>query len=306
MRRLSLFSCISFSILIASPSLAKKADSEVIEEKSTEQAKQAEPVEPEGNPPKEAKAKPPKEDKKPEPMGPGIKPTTPEIPGTPWRVHDGTRPQPVAVKPAGALTTPLPEDAKVLFDGSSTDAWLSAKTGEPCPWLNKDGVLVAKAHSILSKQEFGDVQVHLEWRIPSGRKVNGQGGGNSGIFLMRLYEVQILQSHGNQTYPDGTAGAVYGQTPPLVNATLPQGEWQSYDIVFHAPHFNDDGSLKAPATVTALHNGIVVQSETEIMGPTVYRKLASYPKNLPEKAPLLLQWHGDPVEFRNIWVRDLK
>lgn len=244
--------------------------------------------------------------KKPEPMGPGIKPTTPEIPGTPWRVHDGTRPQPTTVKAAGALTTPAPEDAVVLFDGSSTDAWLSVKDDAPCPWEIVDGVLIAKAHSIYTKQEFGDVQVHLEWRIPSDRKVNGQGGGNSGIFLMRLYEIQILQSHDNQTYPDGTAGAVYGQTPPLVNATLPQGEWQSFEIAFKAPRFNDDGSLKKPAMVTVVHNGILVQNATEIMGPTVFRKLASYPENLPEKAPLLLQWHGDPVEFRNVWVRELK
>ena len=241
----------------------------------------------------------------PEPMGVGIKPTTPELPGTNWRVHDGTRPQPKVVRPEGIVAIPAPEDAVVLFDGTSVEKWVTKKKGEPCRWIVKDGVLTANKHDIVTKQEFRDVQVHLEWRLPADRAVNGQKGGNSGIFLMDRYEIQILQSHKNETYPDGTAGAVYGQHPPLVNATLPQGEWQSYDIVFKAPRFKKDGSLASPAVVTVIHNGVVVQNATQIQGTSVYRKLASYDKNHPERAPIRLQWHGDPVQYRNVWVREI-
>lgn len=232
----------------------------------------------------------------------GIKPGTPEIPGTPWQVHDGTRPQPRVVATGGAVGVKAPEDAKVLFDGSSLDAWTT--DGKPASWQVKDGILVASPGTLITKEEFGPVQVHLEWRVPAGRPVDGQSGGNSGIFLMGLYEVQILQSHGNKTYPDGTSGALYGQTPPLVNATAPQGEWQSYEILFHPPVYRD-GKVAEPAWVTVIHNGVVLHHARKLLGPTQFRQLATYPAQHPEKGPLHLQWHGDPIEFRNVWVRPI-
>ncbi|MDB6077202.1 MAG: hypothetical protein JWO82_949 [Akkermansiaceae bacterium] len=233
----------------------------------------------------------------------GIKPDTPEIPGTPWRVHDGTRPQPPVVQTGGAVSVKAPADAKVLFDGTSTDAWTS--DGKPAVWPVKDGSLVASGGSMLtSKEKFGPVQVHVEWKIPAGRKVSGQGGGNTGDFLMGLYEVQILQSNNNPTYPDGTAGALYGQSPPLVNATAPQGEWQSYEILFTPPIY-EGGKVKTPAYATVIENGVVVQNHRALIGPTQYRQLASYPETHPETGPIQLQFHGDPVEFRNIWARPI-
>ncbi len=234
--------------------------------------------------------------------GVGIKPGTPEIPGTPWQVHDGTRPQPRVVETGGALSVKAPGDAKVLFDGKSLDAWTT--DGKPASWTVKDGILVASPGTLTTKEQFGPVQVHLEWRVPAGRQVNGQGGGNSGIFLMGMYEVQILQSHTNRTYPDGTAGALYGQTPPLVNATAPQGEWQSYEILFHPPKYEGEKVVK-PATVTVIQNGVVLHHAREFMGPTKFRQLATYPPKHPETGPLSLQFHGDPIEFRNIWARPI-
>jgi hypothetical protein len=227
---------------------------------------------------------------------------TPPIPGTPYRVHDASRPQPPQIKSAGASVVPAPGDAKVLFDGGALDAW--TVRGEAATWKVEDGVLIASPGDLQSKESFGKVQVHLEWRIPVGRKVDGQGGGNSGIFLMGMYEVQILESHTNKTYPDGQAGALYGQKPPLVNPATPQGEWQSYDIAFEPPVY-EDGKLAAPAKVTVLHNGVVVQHGEAFMGPTQFRKVANYPQEHPTAGPLRLQFHGDPIEFRNIWVRPL-
>ena len=227
---------------------------------------------------------------------------TPIIPGTPYHVHDGDRPQPKVVETAGAVTVKPPSDAKVLFDGSSLDGWKSKK-GEPT-WEIKDGAMVAKGADIITKEEFGAMQLHIEWKIPAGRKVNGQGGGNSGCFLMGLYEIQILQSNGNITYPDGQAAALYGLLPPLVNATSPQGEWNSYDITFEPPVY-EDGKFKAPAMVTVVHNGVVVQNRSAFTGPSGYRSLSQYPAEHPATGPLKLQFHGDPIEFRNIWVRPL-
>lgn len=224
-----------------------------------------------------------------------------ETPIQPWsgyHVHDIKRPTPEKVKSNGALTTPAPKDSIVIFDGKSTDQ-LSK------PWPVKDGILTAsKLGDNRTKASFSDCQVHLEWRIPKGRKINGQVGGNSGIFLMDRYEIQIQESHTNVTYADGQAGAIYGQFPPLKNASTPQGEWQSYDIVFKAPVYNEKG-LVSPAAITVIHNGIVVQNNKEFKGPTVFRKLAKYPAKHPAKAPIRLQWHSDPIDFRNFWVRDL-
>lgn len=229
-------------------------------------------------------------------------PGTPQLPGLPYHVHDAKRPQPPPVQAGGAVVVKPPSDAKVLFDGTSLDAWTT--NGKKPAFEIRDGVMVAKAKNIQTKEKFGAIQLHFEWRLPAGREVDGQKGGNSGVFLMGLYEVQVLQSHNNPTYADGTAGALYGQYPPLVNATSPQGEWQSYDIAFEPPVFEGE-KVTQPAKVTVIHNGVVVQHGESYMGPTKWRRLASYPKNHPTTGPIALQFHGDPMEFRNIWVRPL-
>lgn len=221
----------------------------------------------------------------------------PKLPGVSYGVHDPARPQPPAVEVSGPVCVKPPSDAIVLFDGSSLDAWTPG-------FSLKDGIMVAASKNIQTKQSFGAVQVHIEWKLPAGRPVKGQGGGNSGIFLMGLYEVQICQSHKNPTYPDGQAGALYGQLPPLVNATSPQGEWQNYDLAFEPPVY-DGETVTKPAKLTIFHNGICVQNGESFLGPTVHKTLASYPKKHPLTGPIQLQWHNDPVEFRNIWVRPL-
>lgn len=231
-------------------------------------------------------------------FGVGDKPDHPQLPGVPWVVHDGTRPQPRVVENAGAVTVAPPADAKVLFNGKSLDAFRDPK------WRVQRGVMIADREDLVTKEEFGALQLHFEWRVPAGRPVKEQGGGNSGVFLMGLYEVQVLQSHDNPTYPDGTAGSLYGQLPPLVNATTEQGDWQSYDIVFTPPVYGASG-VETPARVTVIHNGVVVQNAEAYLGPTVWRQLASYPQSHPEKGPLRFQFHGDPIEYRNVWVRDL-
>lgn len=229
-------------------------------------------------------------------------PDTPQLPGVPYHVHDGKRPQPPVVTTSGAVVVKPPSDAKVLFDGTSLDAW-TTNGGKPA-FLLKDGVMVANGKDIQTKESFGAIQLHFEWRLPAGRPVDGQKGGNSGVFLMGLYEVQVLQSHNNPTYADGGAGALYGQLPPLVNATSPQGEWQSYDIAFEPPVYDGEKITQA-AKVTVIHNGVVVQHGERYLGPTGWRKLASYPAKHPATGPISLQFHGDPMEFRNFWVRPL-
>jgi len=228
---------------------------------------------------------------------------TPIIPGTKYHVHDGERPQPPVVETAGAVVVKPPADATVLFDGSNLDAWVAVKGGAPA-WEINDGAMIAKGGDIMTKEEFGPLQLHFEWRLPADRKVNGQGGGNSGVFLMGKYEVQILQSNNNKTYPDGQAAALYGQQPPLANATSPQGEWNSYDISFLPPVYKD-GKVETPAKVTVIHNGVVVQNAEAFHGPSGYKTLAKYPAEHPETGPIRLQFHGDPIEFRNFWVRSL-
>lgn len=225
------------------------------------------------------------------------KSNTPKQPWSDYVVHDMSRPHPVKVPNKGAVATKPPVDAKVLFDGKSTDAFTK-------DWKLADGVMIASPGATKTKESFGSCYLHIEWKIPAGRKVNGQSGGNSGIFLMGKYEVQVMESHTNVTYADGQAAALYGQTPPMVNASAPQGEWQSYDIIFEAPVYGDDG-VKTPAYITVIHNGVVVHARQKYYGPTTHKKVATYPKTHPEKAPITLQWHGDPIEFRNIWIRDL-
>jgi hypothetical protein len=184
-----------------------------------------------------------------------------------------------------------------LIGAKCADHW----TGD---WEIADGVMTVGKGSISTKEKFGDCQLHLEFRVPAGREVHGQGGGNSGVFLMGLYEVQVGESHTNETYPDGQTGAIYGQTPPLVNPSTPQGEWQSFDIVFEKPSF-EGGKVVEPAVVTVLHNGVVIHHRRAILGPTSHKQLAKYPAELPDKAPIQLQDHGDPIQYRNIWVREL-
>ena len=226
---------------------------------------------------------------------------TPVLPGMEWRVHDPERPVPPKVAP-GAAGAP-PADALVLLDGSSLDAW-SGRDGDAA-WELADGMMTVNGTGdIRTREGFGDCQLHLEFRTPPDNGRAGQARGNSGVFLMERYEIQVLDSHASVTYPDGQAAAVYGQYPPLVNASRPSGEWQSYDILFRAPRFDADGELLAPARVTVLHNGVVVQWDREILGPTAHRSLPRYRAH-PARAPLKLQDHGDPVSYRNIWIRDL-
>ncbi|NOX53841.1 MAG: DUF1080 domain-containing protein [Planctomycetes bacterium] len=193
-----------------------------------------------------------------------------------------------------------PSDAVVLFDGKDMSQWIGAEK-----WTVKDGYVVAGPGSIRSKAEFGDCQVHLEFAAPEKVTGSGQGRGNSGVFLMGIYEVQILDSYNNKTYFDGQCGAIYKQHPPLVNACRKPGEWQTYDIIWTAPRFDKNGKLVSPAFVTVLHNGVVIQNHFQLLGDTPYHRAPEYRPH-PPKGPLGLQYHGNPVRFRNIWVRELK
>lgn len=224
----------------------------------------------------------------------------PLLPGERWRVHDSARPVPDVVRPG--VQGSAPSDAVVLFDGSDLSAWTS--NGEAARWKLEQGAMVVNGTGNLATRErFGDVQLHLEWMAPSEVKGESQGRGNSGVFLMGRYEVQILDSYENRTYADGQAAALYGQRPPLVNAARPPGEWQSYDIVFRAPRF-EGAQLLAPARVTVLHNGVLVQDAAEFLGATTHRALAQYAPHEPE-GPIVLQDHGDALRFRNVWARRL-
>lgn len=224
-----------------------------------------------------------------------------------WKAHDTTRPLPRVVTPATPATPVAPpSDAIVLFDGTNLLNWCG-KDGGPAPWSIQDGAMipVGTGHDIYTKQPFGDVQLRIEWSAPVPVQGNGQGRGNSGVFLMGLYEIQVLDSYENVTYADGQAAALYGQYPPLVNACLPPGQWQTYDIVFRRPRFHPDGTLAKPARMTAFHNGVVVQDAAELWGPTMWLQYIPY-KVHPDKLPISLQDHGNPLRFRNIWVRELR
>lgn len=200
---------------------------------------------------------------------------------------------------------PPPSDALVLFDGKDLSQWQSP-SGKPATWVLRDGYMEVApgAGSIATKRGFSDVQLHLEWAAPLPARGEGQGRGNSGVFLMGLYEIQVLDSYRNETYADGQAAALYGQTPPLVNACRPPGQWQTYDILFHRPRFAPDGAVRDSARVTLFHNGVLVQDNTAIRGRTAHARRARYEPH-GDALPLLLQDHGDPVRFRNIWVREL-
>jgi hypothetical protein len=192
-----------------------------------------------------------------------------------------------------------PSDAVVLFDGRDMSQWEGAEK-----WTVENGHVISGGGEIQSKPTFGDCQVHLEWATPEDIVGEGQGRGNSGIFLMGIYEVQILDSYQNKTYFDGQAGAIYKQHPPLVNASRKPGEWQTFDIIWTAPHFDEQGQLAEPAYITLLHNGALVLNHFELEGDTPYDRPPRYQKHA-DKGPLKLQYHGNPVRFRNIWVREI-
>lgn len=223
-----------------------------------------------------------------------------------WKIHDPERPQPPAVNPGPeGQPVPPPSDAIVLFDGKNLSQW-EDKKGQPARWKVENGYMevIKDTGDIRTKRKFGDCQLHVEWAAPEEIKGDSQDHGNSGVYLMGLYEVQVLDCYANQTYPDGMTAAIYGQYPPQVNACRPPGEWQTYDIIFHRPHFGVDGDLIKPATVTVFFNGILVQDNVALTGPTEHKKRPLY-KAHAAKLPLMLQDHGNPVRFRNIWIREL-
>jgi len=223
------------------------------------------------------------------------------------------QPVPAVVTPAETPGAP-PSDAIVLFDGKSEDQWVSAQDHTPAKWVVADGVLTVSkgVGSIETRRKFHNYQLHLEFRIPADIAGSGQGRGNSGVFLASTgpgdagYELQVLDGYNNPTYVNGMVGSIYKQSIPLVNAARKPGEWQSYDVVWNAPIFNEDGTLKTPAYVTALFNGVLVQNHFELKGQTLYIGKPFY--KAFDGAPIKLQAHGDksePISFRNIWVREL-
>jgi hypothetical protein len=230
-------------------------------------------------------------------------------PATEWPIHSMDRPKPRVVDP-GPYTVPAPppSDATILFDGSTLDRWRADdSTRGPARWRIVGGAMevVPGTGPIATKQGFGDVQLHFEWMSPSPGRGSGQDRGNSGVFLMGRYEVQILDSYRNDTYADGQAAALYGQFPPLANASRPPGQWQTYDIVFRRPRFDAQGRLTAPARVTVIHNGVLVQDAVTLTGPTGHHERPPYVAHA-DALPIGLQDHGHPVRFRNFWVRSLE
>jgi len=229
---------------------------------------------------------------------------TPMQPDGKWRVHDRNRPRPPVVNPPPLTTVAPPADAIVLLgSGSDLSQW-QAMDLSPSTWPMAGGVLQSGKGMIRTKAEFSDVQLHVEFATPSDVEGDSQDRGNSGVFLAGMFEIQVLDSFDNPTYPDGQAAAMYGQHPPLVNASRRPGEWQSYDIVFTAPRFNG-ATLTAPAVVTVLHNGVLVHHARPFWGPTAHRRINPYAAS-NARGPIRLQDHGNPVRYRNIWVRELK
>lgn len=234
---------------------------------------------------------------------------TPVIPGSRYKVHDPTRPQPRVVSPGSESSQErpgrAPSDAVILFGGADLSGWASAKTGGAAAWKVENGYMevVAKTGNIRTREHFGDCQLHLEWAAPEQVVGDSQGRGNSGVFLMGMYEIQVLDCFDNPTYADGTTGAIYGQYPPLVNACRRPGQWQMYDIIWVAPRF-DGNNLLRPARVTVLLNGVLLHHDQPLQGPTQHKKLAEYQRH-GDTGPLELQDHGNPVRYRNIWYRPI-
>jgi hypothetical protein len=235
---------------------------------------------------------------------------TPMLPGLPWHVHDPNRPHPAVVTPGATAGAP-PSDAIVLFDGKDLSQWAQHGRGADAGkifdarWKLGDGwfEVVDGAGNLYTREKFGDCQLHVEWAAPAEVRGNSQGRGNSGVLLMGRYEIQVLDAWDNPTYADGQAAAIYGQWPPLVNPARRPGEWNTYDIVWEAPRF-ENGQMLKPAYVTVFYNGVLVHHHKESMGPMVYRQVAHYTPHDPEE-PLCLQDHHNPVRYRNIWIRRL-
>jgi 3-keto-disaccharide hydrolase len=234
---------------------------------------------------------------------------SPMIPEMKWPEHSRTRPMAPVITPGTFSTEDQPgkppSDAVVLFDGKDLSQWESVEGG-PAKWKVGDGYFqtVPKTGDIQTKLPFGDCQLHVEWATPNPPHGEDQDRGNSGVYLMGLYEVQVLDSYHSTTYADGQAGAVYGQYPPLVNACRPPGQWQTYDIIWHGPRFDASGNLLRPATETVLQNGVLIQDHVTLTGPTEHMKRPPYHAH-PEMLPLRLQDHNHPVRYRNIWIREL-
>jgi 3-keto-disaccharide hydrolase/uncharacterized protein DUF3471 len=223
-----------------------------------------------------------------------------------WKQHAIQRPRPPVVDPAeGTIAAKPPRDAVVLFDGSNLDAWKSPRGG-PASWEVADGYMETApgAGPIETRGKFGDIQLHVEWAAPDPPAGVGQDRGNSGVFLMGQFEIQVLDSYKADTYADGQAGAIYGQYPPLFNAARPPGQWQTYDIAFRRPRFDSSGTLREPARVTLFHNGILVQNNEEPFGPTSWLRWLPY-ADQGDRGPISLQDHDHPVRYRNIWLREL-
>jgi hypothetical protein len=238
---------------------------------------------------------------------------TPMEPGGKWHVHDPDRPQPPVVTPGAIFSqnAPAPSDAEVLFDGKDLSKWENNR-GQDATWKVQDGYVetAARGGGIRTRGKWADFQLHVEWAAPNPPRGTGQGRGNSGILINNMYEVQVLDSYNAKTYPDGQAGAIYGQSPPLVNACKPPGEWQTYDILFESPRWNAQGELTKKAIITVLHNGVVIQNHYELIGMTdginaaqPWRTLSQYPAPHAPEVFIELQDHDNPVRFRDIWVR---
>jgi hypothetical protein len=228
-------------------------------------------------------------------------------PSTRWPIHSNDRPQPrVVTPPANQWTVAPPADAVILFSGTDLSKW-KKDDDRAAGWTVENGYMevIAGAGGIVTRDAFGDAQLHVEWAAPLPAEGEGQERGNSGVFLMGRYEVQVLDSYNNVTYPDGQAAAVYGQFPPLVNASRPPGEWQTYDIIFHRPRFDATGKVTQPARMTVLHNGILVQDNVVLSGPTAHQRRPPYEQHA-DRLPISLQDHASQVRYRNIWVRDLE
>lgn len=223
-----------------------------------------------------------------------------------WPQHSRERPAPKAVTPGAAVRALAPSDAIVLFDGKDLSKWRSQKDKGPAKWKVENGYfeVVKGTGGIETAQPFGDCQLHIEWAAPNPPVGQDQDRGNSGVFFMNIYEVQVLDSYQAATYPDGQAGALYGQFPPLVNPARPPAEWQAYDIVFRRPRFGADGKLLQPARVTAFWNGVLIHDAQELLGPTTNKVRTPYSKHA-DQLPLSLQDHEHPVRFRNVWIREL-
>ncbi len=236
------------------------------------------------------------------------------LPGGPWHLHDPDRPQPPVVTPGPAFSqnAPAPSDAEVLFDGTDLSKWEMAGGGD-ATWKVREGcVETQRGGGLRTRGKWADFQLHVEFSEPNPPRGTGQGRGNSGILINNMYEVQVLDSYEARTYPDGQCGAIYGQSPPLVNACKPPGQWQTYDIIFESPRWNEKGELVKKAIITVLQNGVVVQNHYELIGMTdginsqlPWKSLSKYPAPHPPEVFIELQDHNDPLRYRNIWIRTL-